>query len=347
MSSTRQQGSAPVRFVDALAALRAAAEESRLRILALLFEGELSVSDLTDILGQSQPRISRHLKLLVEAGLIERHREGAWAFFRLAEGRAALVDSLIAGIDRAVAPLSEDRARLEAVRVQRADAAQAFFARLAPKWDQIRSLHVPEAAVEAAVLDVLGPRPVGSLIDLGTGTGRMLGLLAPLAGRATGLDSNHAMLSVARANLERRGLARVDLRQGDIHAPPFASRSFDLVVVHQVLHYLDDPARALREAGRLVAPGGRLLVVDFAPHDLEFLREAQAHRRLGFADEQVAGWLAESGLPATEIRHLVPAAAAEQNLTVTLWLAAEAIAAIPDGTIPDLTTDAAPARAVA
>jgi ubiquinone/menaquinone biosynthesis C-methylase UbiE len=311
-------------FPDALAILRAAAEETRLRILALLAAGELSVSDLTDILGQSQPRISRHLKLLVEAGLVERHREGAWAFFRLVEDRAALVEPLVAGLDAARAPLSEDFARLEAVRAQRAEAAQAFFARLAPKWDHLRSLHVPEATVEAAVLDVLGDRPIQSLVDLGTGTGRMLGLLAGRAARAVGLDSNHAMLSVARANLERLGLSRVDLRQGDIHAPPFGRGGFDLVVVHQVLHYLDDPARALREAARLVAPGGRLLVVDFAPHDLEFLREAQAHRRLGFAPEQVTGWLNDAGLPSVTTRDLAPTGEVEDQLTVTLWLATDA-----------------------
>ncbi|WP_375453864.1 ArsR/SmtB family transcription factor [uncultured Methylobacterium sp.] len=329
MSHDRVSTTVTVSFPSALAVLRAAAEETRLRILALLFEGELSVSDLTDILGQSQPRISRHLKLLVEAGLIERHREGAWAFFRLAEGRAGLVDPLIAGLERGAAPLCEDRARLEAVRTQRAETAKSFFARLAPKWDAMRSLHVPEATVEAAVLSALGDRPVRSLIDLGTGTGRMLGLLAPLASRATGLDASHAMLAVARANLERTGLSRVDLRQGDIHAPPFARGSFDLVVVHQVLHYLDEPARALREAARLVAPGGRMLVVDFAPHGLEFLREAQAHRRLGFSADQVSGWLADAGLDTLETRDLAPLDRAQ--LTVTLWLAADTRAAAGAG----------------
>ncbi|MCJ2036812.1 ArsR/SmtB family transcription factor [Methylobacterium sp. J-068] len=325
MSHTGFHLAPPLPFADALAILRAAAEETRLRILALLAAGELSVSDLTDILGQSQPRISRHLKLLVEAGLVERHREGAWAFFRLVEERAALVQPLIAGLDAARPPLSEDFARLEAVRAQRAEAAQTFFARLAPKWDRLRSLHVPEATVEAAVLDALGDRPIQNLVDLGTGTGRMLGLLAGRAARAVGLDSSHAMLSVARANLERMGLSRVDLRQGDIHAPPFGRGGFDLVVVHQVLHYLDDPARALREAARLVAPGGRLLVVDFAPHDLEFLRESQAHRRLGFAPEQVAGWLSDAGLPSVATRDLAPTGEVEDQLTVTLWLATDVV----------------------
>jgi ArsR family transcriptional regulator len=313
----------PPSLDQALAALRAAAEETRLRVLALLAEGELSVSDLTDILGQSQPRISRHLKLLVEAGLVERHREGAWAFFRLADqgAGAGLVRPILQGLDRVDPRLAADRARLASVRAQRAEAAQAFFARLAPEWDRLRSLHAPEAAVEAAVSEALGPRPIRDLLDLGTGTGRMLQLLAPRAGRAVGLDASHAMLSVARANLEEAGLARVELRQGDIYAPPFARGAFDLVVVHQVLHYLDDPARALREAARLLGPGGRLLVVDFAPHGLEFLREARGHRRLGFAAEQVAGWLADAELDCTLVRALAPPAAGSEQLTVTLWLA--------------------------
>jgi ArsR family transcriptional regulator len=306
---------------ETLGTLRAAAEETRLRILALVAEGELSVSDLTDILGQSQPRISRHLKLLVEAGIVERHREGAWAFFRVAEqgAGAALLRPVLNALDPSDHRIAADRERLAAVRGQRAEAAQEFFARLAPEWDRLRSLQAPEDLVESAILDALGPKPIRNLLDLGTGTGRMLQLLGPSAGRAVGLDASHAMLSVARANVERAGV-RAELRQGDIYAPPFGRGSFDLVVIHQVLHYLDDPARALREAASLVAPGGRILVVDFAPHGLEFLRERQAHRRLGFAREQVAGWLQEAGLDCTLTRELAPPRKADEHLTVTLWL---------------------------
>ncbi len=302
--------------------LRAAAEETRLRILALLAEGELSVSDLTDILGQSQPRISRHLKLLVEAGLVERHREGAWAFFRLTDRGLAtrIVRPMLDSLDRSDPQLLDDRTRLDAVRAQRSQAAQAFFSRLAPDWDRLRSLHAPEAVVEAAVLDALGPKPIRNLVDLGTGTGRMLQLLAPRAARTVGLDASHAMLSVARANLEKAGLRGIELRQGDIYAPPFPRNTFDLVVIHQVLHYLDDPARAIREAARLVAPGGRILVVDFAPHNLEFLREDQAHRRLGFAPDQVAAWLDEAGLDCTLTRDIEPPKKTDEQLIVSLWL---------------------------
>jgi len=307
---------------DTLGILRAAAEETRLRILALLTNGELSVSDLTDILGQSQPRISRHLKLLVEAGLVERHREGAWAFFRLTDRGVAprILRPMLDALDRADQQLLDDRARLSAVRGQRAQVAQSFFSRLAPDWDRIRSLHAPESVVESAVLEALGSTPMRDILDLGTGTGRMLQLLAPRAQRAVGLDASHAMLSVARANLEKAGLNRIELRQGDIYAPPFPRNTFDLVVIHQVLHYLDDPARALREAGRLVAPGGRILVVDFAPHSLEFLRETQAHRRLGFAREQVASWLEDAGLDCTLTREVAPPRMGGEQLTVSLWL---------------------------
>ena len=313
---------ATLNLSDALVALRAAGEETRLRVLALLAEGELSVSDLTDILGQSQPRISRHLKLLVEAGLVERHREGAWAFFRLADhGPAApILRPILEALDRGEHQVAADRGRLAAVRAQRGQAAQSFFAQLAPEWDRLRSLHAPEDAVEAAILDALGPKPIRALLDLGTGTGRMLQLLAPRAAKVVGLDASHAMLSVARANLQKAGLSRAELRQGDIYAPPLERDSFDLIVIHQVLHYLDDPARALREAASLLAAGGRVLVVDFAPHGLEFLREAQAHRRLGFAREQMAGWLGEAGLDCALVRELAPPSGETGKLTVSLWL---------------------------
>ncbi|MGL4727625.1 MAG: ArsR/SmtB family transcription factor, partial [Bosea sp. (in: a-proteobacteria)] len=213
-----------------LAGLRAAGEETRLRVLALLAEGELSVSDLTDILGQSQPRISRHLKLMAEAGLIERHREGAFAFFRLADNGSDGIASLIAArLDPLDPVLAADRARLAGVRSQRDQSAQSYFARIAAEWDRVRSLHVPDEAVEAAVLKAIGDKPLGAVLDLGTGTGRMLSLIAPRAARAVGVDASHAMLQVARANLDKvkSAAGRIELRQGDIYALPFERGSFD------------------------------------------------------------------------------------------------------------------------
>jgi len=304
-----------------LAGLRAAGEETRLRILSLLSQGELSVSDLTDILGQSQPRISRHLKLLAEAGLVRRSREGAWAFFRLDETGAggAFAATLAAWLDPSDPVLAADRERLAAVRASRADAAQTYFASVARDWDRLRSLHVPDEAVETAVAAAAAEGARGALLDLGTGTGRMLQKIAPSFGRAVGVDANHAMLAVARANLEKAGLARVELRQGDIYALPFARGTFDLVVIHQVLHFLDDPGRAIREAAAMLQPGGRLIAVDFAPHEMEFLRTEHAHRRLGFAPAQIAGWLSEAGLACDLAEEIRVAGAASNQLTVMLW----------------------------
>lgn len=325
---------------DLVAGLRAAGEETRLRVLALLGEGELNVSDLTDILGQSQPRISRHLKLLVDARLIERHREGAWAFFRLSEqgSAGALARELAQRLDPSDGVLAADRARLHAVRAARAEAAQAYFNRHAADWDRLRSLHAAEADVEAQILGLLGTERVGSLLDLGTGTGRMLTLLAPLARRVVGVDSNHAMLAVARANLAAAGLRRAELRQGDVYAPPVERDSFDLVVLHQVLHFLDDPARALREAAATLAPGGRLLIVDFAPHALEFLREEHAHRRLGFETDQVLHWCAEAALDPVD--HTILPAPAKDRLAVSFWV-------VRDRRSPARIDDARPSKEVA
>lgn len=307
----------------ALAALRAAGEPTRLRVLALLAEGELTVSDLTDILGQSQPRISRHLKLLVEAGLIERHREGAWAFFGLAgETEAGLaLRAALGRLDRDDPALARDRVRLAEVRAQHQDAADGYFSANAGRWDSLRNFHVPEAAVERAVLEAVGDGRIEAALDLGTGTGRMLELVAPRVGRAIGVDSNRDMLALARANLSRAGVSNAQVRQGDIFAPPTPADAFDLVIVHQVLHFLDDGARAIREAARALRPGGRLIVVDFAPHAIEALREEHAHRRLGFSPETMDGWFRAAGLEPISRRDLPPPDGAADKLTVSLWTA--------------------------
>src|SRR5450631_119756 len=309
---------------DALnAALKAAGEETRLRVLALLAEAELTVSDLTDILRQSQPRISRHLKLLAEAGLVERFREGSWAFFRLGEhgGSAALARELISRLDSGDATIARDRERLAAVRAERAAAAQAYFRAHAAEWDRIRKLHVTDEAVEAEIHAALAGAPFRSLLDLGTGTGRMLELFGPEIERGLGLDLSLDMLLLARDRLERAGLKNCSVRQGDIYDLPLADDSFDVVILHQVLHFLDDGARAINEAARVLRPGGRLLVVDFAPHEMEFLREQFAHRRLGFPPDAVAQWLEQAGLEGVVHQSLAPDPGSDGKIAVSLWLA--------------------------
>ncbi|MBS7539785.1 ArsR/SmtB family transcription factor [Ancylobacter lacus] len=316
--------SAPtLRLAPLLDGLKAAGEDTRLRLLALIADGELTVSELTDILGQSQPRISRHLKLLAEAGLVERFREASWVFYRRSADTpgAALTDALLGLMAPDDEILQRDRERLAAVRAARAAGAQAYFRAHAHEWDAIRRLHAPDEQVEAAILAALGPEPIGALLDLGTGTGRILELFAHRIERGVGIDLSADMLAVARANLERAGARNCTVRQGDIYGLALPRDTFDVVILHQVLHFLDDVPRALKEAGRVLKPGGRLLVVDFAPHDLEFLREQHAHRRLGFSSEAMEGWLAHSGFETLSHIALAPGSAAGQALTVSLWLA--------------------------
>jgi ubiquinone/menaquinone biosynthesis C-methylase UbiE len=318
--------SAHLPFETLNGALKAAGEGTRLRILALLAETELTVSDLTSILRQSQPRISRHLRLLAEAGLVERFREGSWAFFRLGErgGAAELARELITRLDPGDATLARDRERLTAVRAQRNAVAQAYFSRHAAQWDRIRRLHVADAAVEEAITAALADVPIHALLDLGTGTGRMLELLGPRIERGFGLDLSLDMLALARTRLDRAGLKHCSVRQGDIYDLALPKDTFDVVVIHQVLHFLDDGARAIDQAVRVLRPAGRLLVVDFAPHDLEFLRDEHAHRRLGFAPDTVAQWMKAAGLRVVLQKNLAPEPASEGKIAVSLWLGQDA-----------------------
>jgi ubiquinone/menaquinone biosynthesis C-methylase UbiE len=312
----------PVTLEAMVDTLKAAAESSRLRILALLARGDLTVSDLTEILNQSQPRVSRHLKLLLDAGLIGRYQEGSWAFFRLSdnEGARDFVSGLVSGLSAGDPQIERDLERLASVKRKRQERAAAYFAANAASWDRIRSLHVPDNAVEAAIRKLVGKRPFQSMLDLGTGTGRLLEILAPLYRRGVGIDMSREMLAIARANLDRAGVHHAQVRQGDIHAPPVERDAFDLVTIHQVLHYLDDPQAAIREAARMLRPSGRLIVVDFAAHSLEFLRAAHAHVRLGFTDRQIGEWFAEAGLDLEETLDFEPRGGVEAALTVKLWL---------------------------
>ena len=303
--------------------LRAAGDPTRLRLLLILREAELTVSELVAIAGQSQPRVSRHLKLLSEAGLIERFKEGSWVFYRAAEaGAGAELSHAIAQVPlENPGALESDRKRLAQVREARASAAAAYFKANAAQWERIRALHAPEKDVEAAILRQFAGHTIENLLDAGTGTGRMLELLAPHVKHAVGIDVSPDMLSIARDRLVRSGIRQVQVRLADIYRLPFPNGSalsgFDAVLFHQVLHYLDDPQAAVIEAARTMRAGGRLLIADFAPHDLEFLRTDFAHRRLGFSDKEVQGWFAAAGLKARANEAI---ASGTEKLTVKLWL---------------------------
>ena len=303
-----------------LAGLRAAGEPTRLRLLTLCARAELTVTELTQILRQSQPRVSRHLKLLVEAGLLSRFREGQWAFYRIASGQdgprlgRAIVDLI--PVDDPV--YIRDLERLEEIKEARAEAAVAYFSDNAPRWDKIRSMYVPEAEVEACVRELLGRDNVSDLLDIGTGTGRILEVMAPDIQNGVGIDLSHEMLAFARVNLGKPGLEHCQVRHGDMYELPFADGSQDAVVFHQVLHYAEEPASAIAEAGRVLRPDGRLLVIDFAPHKQRVLIEDHAHHRLGLAHEEVSAWCESSGMQAKLARELKG-----EPLTVNVWLVSQ------------------------
>jgi ubiquinone/menaquinone biosynthesis C-methylase UbiE len=301
-----------------LAALRAVAEPTRLRLVVLCSRGELTVSELTQILGQSQPRVSRHLKLLCEAGLLDRFREGSWVFYRLSQSGAAsgLARQLVAACDEDDPTIALDLQRLDAIKRQRAELASAYFRENADQWHRIRSLYIDEREVEAALVEIIASADPRDLLDIGTGTGRMLEILAPRVEHALGIDQSREMLSIARVNLARAGLENGSVRLGDMYQLAVPDSSFDAVVIHQVLHYADRPAAAIAEAARVLRPNGILMLVDFAPHGLEFLRDEHAHRRLGFADAEVAEWCRAAGLDPASPRHL-----AGDPLTVVIWTA--------------------------
>ena len=303
---------------DLLNALKAVAEPTRFRILALCLKGELTVSELVRILGQSQPRISRHLKLLSEAGLLERIREGTWVFHRAAQSGigaelSARLSTLIPGDDTLI---HHDMERLLEVKNDRSNSAAAYFRQMADQWDEIRSLHVDDVEIEEAILKALDWDRISSMIDLGTGTGRLLERFGTLLRLGEGIDQSREMLAVARANLEAASLPHCQVRQGNLYQLPNQSESFDLAIIHQVLHFVDDQALAISEAARVLKPGGQLVIVDFAPHGLERLREEDNHRRLGFADAEAEGWFAHAGLTPKSILKL-----AGSPLTVCIWMA--------------------------
>lgn len=304
--------------------LKAVAEPTRLRIVVALESCELTVSEICAVLGQTQPRVSRHLKLLTDAGLLRRHTEGTNAYYGLQsqpDGQDLLA-AISPMVDHNTPVLQRDQVRLDAVRSERGDRAAEYFAQVAPEWDQLREMHAPTAEVEEAMLEAVSEPFVDSLLDLGTGTGRILELFSPRTRRGLGVDLSRQMLGVARARLDDHGLSHCSVRQGDIHDLDIGENSHDVVVLHHVLHFLSDPESALEVSSRVLAPGGTLLIVDFASHQLERLRTDHAHSRLGFGESEITGWCDALGLDDVRVQHIAPPPnSGAEALTVTLWTA--------------------------
>lgn len=298
---------------------RALGDPTRLRIVHLLRAMELAVGEIAQVVGQSQPRVSRHVRILVEAGLVERRKEGNWVFLRMT--RNGTTQPFLELFDKISPSESEalwqraDLARLAAVRNDRAKAADDYFARHAEEWDAIRSLHVPEAEVEAAMQALLAGESIGHLLDVGTGTGRMVQLFGDAAAQVTAIDRSPDMLRLARAKLPEQGGDKYALVVADFTDLPIEAHSVDTVVLHQVLHYAQAPEAVIAEAGRVLDAGGRLMIADFAPHEREELRIRDQHARLGFSDAQIAQWFADAGLD-LEAKEELPGG----ELTVKIWL---------------------------
>ena len=308
--------------------LKAAAEETRLRILAICAYAELTVTELTHILGQSQPRVSRHLKLLCDAGLLNRSREGAWVFYRRAENVEQrsndLVISILSRVPENDPQFCRDMRRLAEVRKNRRAAAEVYFRENAAEWDRLRSLHVDEAKVEQRMLSLVSGERRQSIIDIGTGTGRILELFGQRMARGVGVDLSHEMLALARTRMDEAGLSTCQVRHGDMYQLPLEDESFDIATLHLVLHYADDPAAVIQEAARVMTANARLIIVDYAPHELEELRNEHAHRRLGFSDSKVRELLVASGLQLSAIDTLPG-----DPLTLKIWVGTKTEARVP------------------
>ena len=297
-----------------LTSLRAAAEPTRLRLLALAGRGAFCVSEFTEILGQSQPRLSRHLKLLCDCGLLDRVREGANVWFTLPHGDpGALARDLVARLPDDDPMLEADRRQAGRVLAERARIASESFRRQGADWDEMRALDLPAAAVEAAVLSLVPERDAGRLLDIGTGTGRVLELLAPRISQGVGVDASKAMLALARSRLARPGLSHCSVRLADMYRLPFPDATFDLAVMQMVLHYAEDPPGVLAELGRVLRPDGRLILTDLAQHDRDDLLTKLAHRWPGFTDDVMRDLLADAGLVQGE------PVAIEGPLAIRLW----------------------------
>ena len=298
--------------------LRAAAEPTRLRIIALCGHAELSVTELVMILGQTQPRVSRHLKLLVEGGLLQRNKEGNRAYYRLsteAEGAdlARMLNDLMPGEDEVHAL---DLSRLSSVKADRVRYAESFLDPYSQEIIELRGMWPPDEVIDKCILALLKDRSIQNLLDLGTGAGRILRTIAPFVVKGTGIDNSLEMLSIARARLDQEGIKNCQVRVGDMYRLPFKKNSFDLITINSLLRYADEPKKVIAEAARVLEKKGALLIVDLAAHDLSALRDEYGHSWLGFSEAEMVEMLSEENLTADRVKHIDG-----QKLNVCIWLA--------------------------
>ena len=296
--------------------LKALAEPSRLRLFNLCFTGEFTVSELVQILGQSQPRVSRHLRILCEAGLLQKIREGNWMLYRIAvETDGAMIGKkILDSLPKSDPAIDRDQERLSSVMMDRSKSATDYFRFRAEQWDQLRKQHVDESQIED-IEGIFGQEKINNFLDVGTGTGRMLELAGPYAEKMEGIDQSREMLAVARRNLEQTRFNNYSIRQDDMYQLSAADENYDIVCIHQVLHFAQEPGKVIAEASRVLQQGGRLVIVDFVTHKIVELREIHHHYRLGFSDGEFVHWFQRSGLHFRSPTHI-----AGRQLTVGIWI---------------------------
>ncbi len=298
-----------VAVLDALSAL---ADPVRGRLLVALERHELAVGELAAVLQLPQSTVSRHLKTLVEAGWVASRADGPSRRYRFApdarEGETRRLWQAVREPLAALPSAEHDAARLRAVLADRRAATRAFYSGAAPAWDRLRAELFGARADLVALLALLDDRiTVG---DLGCGTGAVADALAPFVRRVVAVDHSREMLAVARRRLADRD--NVDLREGDLEALPVDDGELDAALLVLTLHHIPDPEAVFAEAARALRPGGRLVVIDMAPHDREGYRAEMGHVWLGFGEAQLAPWLRGAGFGPARYT-LLPADAAARG----------------------------------
>jgi ArsR family transcriptional regulator len=292
-------------FLDSLSAL---SDPVRCRMLRLLDDHELTVSELCAILQLPQSTVSRHLRILSDGGWASSRRDGTSRYYSLVRGDAGLAQvwqltRAELEVRRAV-ELSQDARRVAAVMARRRETSVQFFAGASDEWDRLRAEMFGRDFGPMALLGWLPSEWVVG--DLGCGTGALLPLLAPHVSRVIGVDASDEMLAAARVRAS--DLANVELRKGSLESLPIDDRSLDAAALMLVLHHVPSPAAAMAEAARVLEPGGRLLIVDMAPHEREEYRHEMGHVWLGFSDEQMRRLLEQAGFTGIQVLAL-PASA--------------------------------------
>lgn len=297
--------------------LKALADPCRLRLVAVLLRAEFTVQELTQILDMGQSRISRHLKILSEAGVLSVKRQGTWSYYRVGED-SAFFCAIRPAFERELEQLPQRREDLAAVALAleaRRRRSLEFFDQHARTWDVLSRTLLPVPQYQERLLSLVPT--VDTLLEIGVGTGALLPDLSRRAAKVIGVDHSPAMLDEARRRLDHAGNSAAELRLGEMTHLPLADGGAGCVVANMVLHHAADPQAVLAEITRVLKPGGILVLADLARHEREWAREQLADQWLGFEEEELRGWLQGAGLGSIVIERVAAENGQEDVLLVT------------------------------